>query len=274
MHPTNLWYKFDLHWRKIAQILTISCVYNFFLKVVWNRQFKHLRFVYILIMAISLFQYPIFSQTKVYNRRFLENYDDKDIHFGFYFGTGFSRFNVKHSEFFLDPANNIVSVTSPSKFAFKVGMVVNKYLNKRWDVRTTPGINITSKQLDYEEFNNNTISDTRDLDFFELPVLFKYKSERRKNSRMYMVAGGNFLIETNIKKGQAALKSNLPSKTADFCVEYGFGYEQFLEFGKFTGELRFSHGIKNLFESDATKPYRQSLDGLKSHTVTVYLYFE
>ena len=52
--------------------------------------------------------------------------------------------------------------------------------------------------------------------------------------------------------------------------------EQFLEFGKFTGELRFSHGIKNLFltENNSTLLYRNSLQDLKSHTVTMYLFFE
>jgi hypothetical protein len=245
MHSTNLWHKFNLHWRKITLILTIS-----------------------------LIQYPLFSQTKVYNRRFLENYDDKEIHFGFYFGTGFSRLNVGHNDFFLDSTNKVVSVSSPPKFAFKVGMVINKYINRRWDVRTTPGINITSKQLDYEVFNDKPISNSRDLDYFELPILFKYKSERRKNSRMYMVAGGNFLVETNIRKGQTALIDKLPTKTADLCIEYGFGYEQFLEFGKFTGELRFSHGLKNLYQADATKPHTKGLNSLKSHTVSVYLYFE
>jgi Outer membrane protein beta-barrel domain len=243
MHSTNLWYKLNLHWRKIA-----------------------------LIFTISLLQFPVLSQTKVYNRRFLENYDDKDIHFGFYFGTGFSRYDLRHSPLY--NADQTVSVTSPSKFAFKVGLVVNKYLNSRWDVRTTPGINITNKELKYEIFGAATPTiDSRDLDYFELPVLFKYKSERRKNSRMYMVAGGNFLIESNVRRGQTRQKSNLPSKTADLCLEYGFGFEQFLEFGKFTGELRFSHGLRNLYVPDI-KAYRNGLENIKSHTVTIYLYFE
>ena len=243
MHSTNLWYKFNLHWRKIT-----------------------------LFLSLLILQYPLLSQTKVYNRRFLENYDDKDIHFGFYFGTGFSRFETQHSSLF--QADSTVSVTSPSKFAFKVGLVVNKYLNKRWDVRITPGINITNKELKYEIFGHpEPITDARDLDYFEIPVLFKYKSDRRKNSRMYMLAGANFMVESNVRGGQKRLKSNLPTKTADLCLEYGFGFEQFLEFGKFTGELRFSHGIRNLYVPDP-KEYRKGLENIKSHTVTIYLYFE
>lgn len=245
MHTPYIWHQFHLHWRKIG-----------------------------LIIAFILFQNHLFSQTKVYNRRFLENYDDKEIHFGFYFGTGFSRLDPRHSEYFVNDTNQAVSVTSPAKFAFKVGLVVNKYINRRWDLRTTPGINISSKELKYDIFGQPSISNARDLDYFELPVLLKYKSERRKNSRMYMVAGANFLIETNIRRGQTALLSKLPTKTADFCLEYGFGFEQYLEFGKFTGELRFSHGIKNLYQSDINKPHTKGIDALKSHTVTVYLYFE
>ncbi len=246
MHTTYFWHKFNLYWRKIG---------------------------FILLLFLS--QNQLFSQTKVYNRRFLENYDDREIHFGFYFGTSFSRLNPSFDENFNAATNKTVLVTSPAKFGFKVGMVVNKYLNRHWDVRTTPGINITSKQLDYEIFGSTPISNSRDLDIFEIPVMLKYKSERRKNSRMYMLAGANFMVETNIRKGQKALISQLPTKTADLCLEYGFGFEQFLEFGKFAGELRFSHGLKNLFVNDvANKPHTIGLDALKSHTVTVYLFFE
>lgn len=246
MHTTYLWNKFNLHWRKIG-----------------------------IIFLFFFSQNQLFSQTKVYNRRFLENYDDRDIHFGFYFGTSFSRLDPSFDGNFNSTTNNTVLVSSPAKFGFKVGMVVNKYLNRRWDIRTTPGINITSKQLDYEIFGSTPISNTRDLDYFEIPVLMKFKSERRKNSRMYMLAGGNFLVETNIRKGQRNLLSQLPTKTADLCVEYGFGFEQFLEFGKFAGELRFSHGLKNMFVNDVSnKPHTLGIDGLKSHTVTVYLFFE
>jgi Outer membrane protein beta-barrel domain len=244
MHSTNLWHKFNIHWRKITLIFT---------------------FLFI--------QFSVFSQTKVYNRRFLENYDDKEIHFGFYFGTGFSRFDLRHSPNF--QANNVVLVTSPSKFSFKVGLVVNRYLNNRWDVRTTPGINITNKEIKYDIFGATTpTTDSRDLDYFEMPVLFKYKSARRKNSRMYMLGGLNLMLDATVRKGAAVAKTNLPSKNADLCLEYGFGFEQFLEFGKIAGELKFSQGLKNLYVSDITKPYRNSLDSFKSHTVTLYLYFE
>jgi Outer membrane protein beta-barrel domain len=245
MHTTYIWNKLNLHWRKIIILLAIIA------------------------------QNPLFSQTKVYNRRFLENYDDKDIHFGFYFGTGFSRFDFRHSDTFQNATDPTVSISSPTKFAFKVGLVINKYFDKRWDIRTTPGINISSKEMVYDQFNAQPITDARDLDYFELPILFKLKSDRRKNSRMYMLGGASMLLESNIKKGQKSLISNLPTKTTDFCLEYGFGFEQFLEFGKFTGELRFSHGLRNLFIPETgSKTYRNGVDNLKSHTVTLYLFFE
>ncbi len=245
MHTTYIWHQFHLHRRKIS----------------------------LLVLFIS-FCTSIQAQTKVYNRRFLENYDDKLTHFGFYFGTGFSRFNIKHSDTFGNPADPTLNITSPVRFAFKVGMVANRYLTRHWDIRTTPGINITSKEMRYDMRGAPAITDERDLDYFELPVLMKFKSDRRKNSRMYMLAGGNFLIETNIRRGQKSLISKLPTKTSDFCIEYGAGFEQFLEFGKFSGELRFSHGLRNLFLTDTAKPHTQGISALKSHTVTVYLFFE
>jgi hypothetical protein len=245
MYTTYFWHKCHIYRAKITAIL--------------------------LLVSIS---YCANAQSRVYNRRFLEHYDDKPTHFGFYFGTGFSRLNVEHNQSFSLSTDETVKITSKPRFAFKVGLVVNRYLSPQWDLRTTPGINISSKELHYDIYEKPSITDERDLDYFELPILAKFKSDRRKNHRMYMLAGANFLIETNIRKGQKALVAKLPTKNSDFCIEYGAGFEQFLEFGKFSGELRFSHGLRNLLVADSNKPHAAGLAGLKSHTVTIYLFFE
>jgi hypothetical protein len=227
-----------------------------------------------LLLIVLLTGTSALAQNKVYNRRFLENYDDRLTHFGFYFGSGFSRLDVRHNDLFATDPNKTVKITSKPRFAFKVGMVANRYLTPHWDLRTTPGINISSKELRYHIFEAEPIIDERDLDYFEVPLLLKYKSDRRKNTRMYLLAGTNFLVETNIRKGQRSLISKLPIKTADFCIEYGAGFEQFMEFGKLTGEVRFSHGLRNLHQPDTNKPHAAGIQGLRSHTVTLYLFFE
>lgn len=248
MHTTYFWHKLHLYRSKIILIL--------------------------LLVGTSG---SIWAQTKVYNRRFLENYDEEEIHFGFFFGTGFNRFEIKQNELYYNNPNNVLNIYSPANFSFRVGMAVNKYINRRWDIRSTPGINITGKQLyfDIDGTPKTVQKDARDLDFFELPVYFKYKSDRRKNSRMYMLAGGNFVVESNIRKGARLQTAKLPTKNADLCIEYGFGYEQFMQFGKLTGELRFSHGLVNLMKNDAAaRPWSEGIGSLRSHAVSLYLFFE
>jgi len=101
--------------------------------------------------------------------------------------------------------------------------------------------------------------------------LLKYKSLRRVNSRMYMVAGFTLGLETNVKRSRGG--GQLDTKSSDFSVDYGVGYEQFFEFFKFAPELRFSHGLGNVF-----RPSKNSagvgISKLTTHTVTLYLNFE
>ena len=64
---------------------------------------------------------------------------------------------------------------------------------------------------------------------------------------MYLLAGGTFSIETNVRKKELIGASKLSTGTMDFAIEYGIGFEQFFEFFKFAPELRFSHGLVNLY---------------------------
>jgi hypothetical protein len=88
---------------------------------------------------------------------------------------------------------------------------------------------------------------------------------------MYVMGGFKFGIEANVKKKSSALSAN----TADLSLEYGIGLEQYYQFFKFTPELRFSHGLLNLYvpPSGTGSPYSK-LNGIRTHTVTLVINFE
>ena len=87
-----------------------------------------------------------------------------------------------------------------------------------------------------------------------------------------MVAGVTMGIETNVKRSKAGAGSTgrIDTQTSDFTLDYGVGYERFFEFFKFSPELRFSHGLKNVFQGSSNT----GINRLTTHTVTLYLNFE
>ncbi len=91
---------------------------------------------------------------------------------------------------------------------------------------------------------------------------------------MYLIAGASLGIETNVRRREAQSKGRLNTSTTDLSVEYGVGLEQFFEYFKFAPELRFSHGIPNVFGGAAANSSSAGIQRLSTHTVTIYLHFE
>ena len=92
---------------------------------------------------------------------------------------------------------------------------------------------------------------------------------------MYLLAGVTLGIETNVKRsrGGGGINNRLDTKTSDFTLDYGVGFEQFFQFFKFAPELRFSHGLGNMLQP-ANNSASIGIERLRTHTVTLYLNFE
>ena len=234
-------------------------------------------------MLLSIFLIGLLHETKAqryeYKRIYDEFYDDKIIHFGFLFGFGTSRFNVYHSKNVgsNSPTDSSLTIVSPGNFAFQVGGLINFKLSDRFDFKTGMNIALYGREIEYRRFPDpvtNQFSELRESTWLEIPLLLKYKSQRRGNSRMFVDAGVKIGIEANVRKN-AASSRRLNTKTGDISLEYGVGFEQFFKYFKFTPELRFSHGLTNMFVTPTTNNiYARDIQRLNAHTVTLYLMFE
>ncbi|AYQ34931.1 outer membrane beta-barrel protein [Runella sp. SP2] len=240
------------------------------------RNLLHLRWQKVIVGALLLGQAILFSanaQTSSYYRKHLEHYDDKPVHYGFLFALPVTRFGIVHSNTFLTQ-DTLNRITAPATAGFRMGFVVNGYLNDSWDIRTTPSVSLYDRQVRYEFAKGSTRSELREATWIEIPVLFKYKSQRRMNTRMYMLGGMTFGFETNVRKRLRQGSDFLNTRGSDLTVDYGFGLEQFLAYTKFSPEIRFSHGIVNLFRANDLNTVSNGIRRLTSHSVTIYLMFE
>src|SRR3546814_6421120 len=106
----------------------------------------------------------------------------------------------------------------------------------------------------------------------ELPLLLKYKSERRGNIRMYMIGGVKPALEASGKKKVESRSSSLGITGTNLSLEAGFGFDLYYPLFKFSPELRFSRGIVNILENTSNK-YGQPLERNNTNTITLYLLF-
>jgi hypothetical protein len=228
------------------------------------------------VIIVSLFIFVCIPLTEVsgqgVRRKHLEYYDDKPIHYGILFAVPFTKYNFSHNSHFLDQDSAFI-IESPKTTAFRMGFTINAYLNERFDLRTTPSVSLFERQLKLGYPNGSYKTEKRESTWIEIPLLLKYKSQRRGNSRMYLLTGFTLGVETNVKRNRSASSGVLNTKSSDLTLDYGIGFEQFFEFFKFAPELRFSHGLTNILNPSVNSA-TLGIDKLKTHTVTLYLNFE
>ena len=272
MDTAHLRRRVDLHWPQtlIARLpdkgLSTKCSNN--------------RLIIIALLLLTVTQTAMAqSSTYKYTRKFKEDYDLKPIHFGFYFGLPTTRYNLTYAPTFAagsstDP-NPIVRITSPNNTGLlRVGFLVNAFLDDNFDLRTNPGISIISRSINYTFADGTEKANLIESAWVELPLLLKYKSARRVNSRMYVIGGASLGIETNRKRREDSSQGLPNTASTDLSLEYGIGFEQFLEYFKFAPELRFSHSLVNAFKPGAITPAAANIQRLTTHTITLYLNFE
>ncbi|MFN3404033.1 MAG: porin family protein [Cytophagaceae bacterium] len=233
---------------------------------IWN-QFNLYRNK-IILLAVFLFSgLQSFAQYTAETN--LPYYDDKFIHYGFTLGIGSSRFKVKHSELYMQ--DSAMHARAPYTAMATIGLIANFRIEGFWDLRVLPTVAFYQRKVDYEFAGGHNSSQVTESTFIEVPILLKYKSQRRKNARMFMVAGVKPGIEAGAKKREKK-ETDLRTQNIDLAIDYGFGFDIYYQFFKFSPELRFSHGLANLLVNDPN-PYAQSLRRITSHSVTLYLHF-
>jgi hypothetical protein len=202
----------------------------------------------------------------------LQGYDERWLHYGFTIGINSTRYKAVQSSAFLNNlGDSVVSVQSRNNPGFSLGFIMNLRVNPNWDLRLLPTVAFYDRTVDYN-FRYTVSSQSSQSTFIELPLLVKYKSQRRRNSRMYVVGGLKPGIEAGAKKREKK-SSELRTNSMDFCIDYGFGFDIYYPLFKFSPEIRISQGLPNMLINDPNS-FSRSLNRLTTHTVTLYLHFE
>lgn len=209
-------------------------------------------------------------------------YDDRLLHYGFFLAINRSGFRANSSDYFnqqlqdprLDTNTRLFAINPRHAIGFTTGFILNFRLFDLLDVRALPTVSFYQRFVDFRYEKDSVVTELKQstFSFVELPILLKFKSQRRNNTRMYMLGGIKPGIEVGSKKGEIQ-NDRLRSNTFDFNIEYGFGFDFYYPLFKFSPEIRFSHGLMNLKNEDPNA-YSKSIKKLSTHTVTLYLNFE
>ena len=197
----------------------------------------------------------------------LVRYDFQKLHFGFTLGINELNFNIKKNSNTLTN-DSLLTLLSNSQKGFNLGIVSNLRIGKFTDLRFIPTLVFGERNLNYGFIDSNGVSDERvkqiESTLIDFPIHIKYKSARYNNFRTYIISGIKYSLDVASQEkindeGQEIVKL----KKHDLMGEIGFGFDFYLEYFKFSPQIKLSYGILNLISNDETV-YTQSINSLST----------
>ena len=206
----------------------------------------------------------------------LPRYDFKKIHFGFTLGINSLNFNINKNNNFLNN-DTLLSMLSEDQKGFNLGIVSNLRLGKYTDLRFIPTLVFGERILNYSfnDQSNLPLQEKRiESTMIDFPFSLKYKSERYNNFRTYVMCGIKYSLDIASQseiddEGQELVKLN----NHDLMIEGGFGIDFYLQYFKFSPQIKLSHGIINILAKDSTL-YTETIKNLKTSSWMISFTFE
>ncbi len=220
--------------------------------------------------------------------------DDQLISYGFFLAGHNSAYRIEYNDLFLDPnagiSPEIRAIFPKYSPGFSLGFLGMYRIHDQMQLLLTPKVGFYEYKTEVHYFPeepgsvnvpggdenlipgeiNTLISEAT---IVEIPLLFKYRSQRFNNTRMYFLGGGSYQFRT--KTQDEANLEPLVTTGKDYAIELGMGFELYFKYFKFAPEIRFSHGLNNLYQRENTIPELQDvISSIKRKTITVYLNFQ
>ncbi|MEQ9423881.1 MAG: porin family protein [Cyclobacteriaceae bacterium] len=215
-----------------------------------------------------------FSQGLNFAKLNLSSYDERKLHYGFLMGIHLSNYRIEYNETFTTPSfDSLHSVLPSITGGFKLGFVVDYRLLQFLSLRASPSVGFYENDLTYRFTDATKLTEAKEATLVELPILLKYHSVRRKNSRMYLLVGASPVIEASGSRDEDDIRERLETRNFNVNLELGVGMDLFYQFFKFAVELKYSRGLRNLLAKDVNE-FNAPLRKLTLHNVGLFITFE
>ena len=235
------------------------------------------------IVFILLFLFSLKGVTQEPKVKNLVNYDKQPIHFGFSLGFNTMDFVIRPSQDFLDNSK-IYSIENQKLLGFNLGPIVNFRMGNYFDFRSLILLSFGQRNLEYRVNPDSVDHDTPapfslktmelESTFLEFPLSIKYKGKRLNNVRPYIIAGANPKFDLAArKKITKEEKPKIRLRQFDVYYEVGMGLDFYLQFFKFSTEIKFSQGLFNVMKPDNTA-YTNTVDWMHSRMLMLSFHFE
>lgn len=234
-------------------------------------------------LAIAVCIMVLAGNTFAQRREIIKNlpkYDRQVVHFGFILGINTMNFVVKQNPN-LKNFDSVYVIQTQPEAGFTLGIVSNLHLGNNFDLRFLPGLSFGTRNIEYTlrtTYNGQTVTapfvKKVESTILEFPLLLKFKSNRYGNMRAYIIGGGRYSLDL---ASQAKVpddgKQSIKLYRSDYQYEIGFGFDFYLEYFKFSPEIKVAYGLRDMLKRE-NHLFSQSVDALRSKCIFISFTFE
>lgn len=205
-----------------------------------------------------------------------ESHDDKPYHFGINIGFNQSHFNFTHSPRFLQ-YDSIMDVESINNPGINLAWLVNVRMSNHFDLRVHPlDLTFSEKAFLFTQKYDADTSVTQKIQSITLsfPVNIAFSSDRIRNFKVYLLAGGKFDYDLASNKGATETGDQIKLNRMDLSAEVGLGFHIYFPFFVLSPEIKLSSGLSDLHNRDPNLKYSNVIDKINSRMITFSLTVE
>ena len=204
----------------------------------------------------------------------LPAYDERWFHPGMFVAFTGSRFDIEQSATYV--TNRDVTANSIISPSLGVGFIADARLGgsrSPFILRFAPGVSFLTRKVEFRPHGfsspDSIVTQEVTATVVQFPLLVKYQSDRRRNTRVYMIAGLSPSLTASNRRSDP-MRNQLRTLDSDLTLEYGVGLDLFYPLFKLAPELRFSHGLRNLLVPHGDV-FSRSLQSMSTNSVTLYI---
>jgi len=204
-------------------------------------------------------------------------YFERDrFHFGFSLGGNSTSFKINYD---IAEFDSLISIETNGQAGFNIGLVGSMRFNRYFTLRFTPTLAFAQRNVEYSFATEPITKATKIVEstYIQFPLLLKYRSARAGNFAAYIIGGGNFAYDLSSQfdvNNEVIISDQiLKVQRANFFAEGGFGVDMFMDYFKFSIELKYSHGVSNIFVDDGSF-WAQPITDIRPKMFTISFHFE
>ena len=231
--------------------------------------------IYLLFLSLFFITINSFAQRNYSKIENLQNFDQKKIHFGYYFGV--NNYNYK-LDYKVNPEKRTLI---GDQVGINVGLIGDLRLRKNLNLRFEPGLYTNKSEIVFYERgeftkNTDTLRSIKST-YIHFPILIKYSAKRYNNIKPYILGGlsTSFNLSSNQNSPEDNNNGVFRLKTNSFYYEIGFGIDFYLQYFKFSPSIRGVFSLKNEIvpDLDSNSPWTGNIDKMSARAIFINFSF-